>query len=335
MVFVNGQKAELLVSATDGTEYEETGTSTVTFGASLLDADVVEFIIVGTYALQDGDLYYPKTEGLRKNLIINGDMAVSQRGTSFTGLTNGGSGYTLDRWRYTESGTTVGVFTLTQDTGNVGDIPFDNAMKIDCTTAEDLSDAAHFAVIIQRIEAQDLQHLLFGDGDAKSLTLSFYTKGNKAGVMSVSVYQPDGSRIYVHEASITGDSSWESIQFTIPGDSSGTINNDTGAGLVVSFCLSAGSTANDAGTDAWESFTDYASANQTNFLDNTANNLWLTGVQLEVGSDATPFEHRPYAEEFLLCARYFLQYNMGSSAYPFGIAHAANTTSLRCSMHLA
>jgi hypothetical protein len=268
--------------------------------------------------------------GSRKNLIINGAFMVAQRGTSHAGIGQSDGDYYLDQWEYSEVGTPVGVITISQDVGHLAaDLPFDYAMKIDCTTAEDLTDANHHAQMMQRIEAQNLQHLMYGTADAKVMTLSFYTKGNKAGTMCVCLTEPDGTRQFIREVTLTGDGNWEKITTTFPGDASGTIDNNNGAGLHLRFSLSAGSAKKDGTADIWQADSgDDATSNQTNFLDNTANDLWFAGVQLEVGPVATEFEHRTYEEELAICSRY-LVYVATTSTQVFGVGYANSTSSIR------
>ena len=256
----------------------------------------------------------------RKNLMCNGNMSIAQRGTSFTGLGPGGTTYTLDRWYYTEANAPVGVFTLTQESGQMeAGLPFDYAMKIDCTTAEDLSDATMWQQLQYRIEAQDLQHLMYGTVDAKPMTFSFYTKGNVNDVMSICFTVPDGTRQYVKEVTFTGDGNWERISFTIPGDTSGTINNDNGVGFLIRLTLCAGSNNIGATEGVWAADSgDDASSNQGNLLDNTANEMYFTGFQLEVGDQVTEFEHRPYEDEIRMCQRYYYRLDHVAGDTPVG-----------------
>jgi hypothetical protein len=262
--------------------------------------------------------------GARKNLILNGDMGIDQKESSpWTGRGNGDAGWYIDMWEFSETGAIVGVVTISQDTGlQDATYPFDTALKWDCTVAETYTDTSSYMQIIHRIEAQDLQHLQYGTANAKDLTLSFYTKGNKAGTMCICLTAPDGTRQYVAEVSITGDGNWERKEVTVPGDTSGTINNDNGAGLIVRWSMTAGSGKQAAAADVWAADTGSdATSNQTNFLDNTANDFWLGGVQLEVGSVATEFEYRPRAEELALVQRYY-----------FRILHVTGDTSVGSGM---
>jgi len=271
-------------------------------------------------------------EAKGKNLIINGAMQVAQRSTSVAAIGSGNSGYhTIDRWYFSEVGAPVGEFTMSQDSGlSAVGMPFDYAMKIDCTTAEDYTDVNSDMQILTRLEAQNFQHIKYGSADAEDMIFSFYTKGNKAGTMCVTVTQPDGSRQYVTEVSITGNGSWERKSITIPGDTSGVINNDNGAGFHIRFVLTAGTGKDDATAGSWVADSgDDATSNQTNFLDNTANNLWITGVQLEVGSALTDYDHQLIENVLRLCYRFYIRVVSTGSNMPVGSGYSTSTTSLR------
>ena len=239
----------------------------------------------------------------RRNLIINGAMQVAQRGTSETGVTT--SGYTtVDRFSTTLSN--IGTYTISQST----DAPdgFSNSFKIDCTTADASPASTDVLIFRHRIEAQDCQHLKFGTSGAQSLTLSFWVKSNKTGNANVIFKQPDANRVIGGQYTISSANTWEHKTITVSGDTSGTINNDNGEGIQLDFWLDSGSDYT-GGTlpTAWETNNnaDLNAGNTINIADNTANEWLITGVQLEVGSVATPFEHRSFGEELALCQRYY------------------------------
>ena len=234
---------------------------------------------------------------LGKNLIQNGSMAVAQRGATITSPTNA---ITLDRWHAQVSG--AAAITVSQDTGVAGS-GFAYRLKVDCTTADASIAASDRVHIRQVIEAQNLQHLEYGDASAKTITLSFRVSSPKSGTHCVALYQADGARSYIREYTVTSADTEELITVTFPGDPSGTINNDNGEGLYVTFPLIAG-TDYQAAADGWAAGFDFATSNQQNLLDDTANNFYITGVQLEVGSVATDFQHEDYGTTLLKCQRY-------------------------------
>ena len=121
-----------------------------------------------------------------RNIIINGDMSIAQRGTSFTGIGDGDSQYTLDRFKWSEEGTTGDAeFTITQSTDVLSGQGFATSLKIDCTTADTSVASNNIVYIEQRVEGQNLQYLKYGTSSAESTTLSFWVKSNKTGTFTV------------------------------------------------------------------------------------------------------------------------------------------------------
>jgi hypothetical protein len=267
--------------------------------------------------------------GGRRNLIINGDMRVAQRGTSFTGLTNGDHGdYLLDRWLFQEAAVTTGIITVTQDTDVPAGEGFANSLKIDCTTVEDLSDNDGSIRIGQHIEAQNLQHLKFGTSSARDLALSFWLKSDtKTGQLSVTCNQSDAARLFIKHI-LVADNNWKKYTIIVPGDTSGQIDNDADKGFTLSFVLACGDNEDVGTQDVWQATGPQAAPGADNFLDSISNNIWITGVQLEVGNSATDFEHISYGDSLHQCRRYYERQNESDSIH-LGTAYVYSTTSLR------
>jgi len=240
-----------------------------------------------------------------RNLIINGAMQVAQRGTSVTGVTS--SGYrTCDR--FVVSMLTLGTWTISQST----DAPegFANSLKLDCTTADASPAAGDYLFIDQRIEGQNLQMLKKGTSNALPLTLSFWVKSSKTGDFQVNLNDIDNTRIISSVVTINATSTWEQKTITFDGDTTGTLGNDNDTSLRVEMWFDAGSNWTSGATaTAWESLVsaDRAAGTTLALGNSTSNELYLTGVQLEVGDTATPFEHRPYGDELARCQRYYYQ----------------------------
>jgi len=250
-----------------------------------------------------------------RNMIINGAMQVSQRATSATGI--GGTGDTykvLDRFRYGLNGgdATAGRFTASQ--AAITDLPgFGFAHKLDCTTADTSIAAGEVFTIQQRIEGQNLQQLAKGTSSAKAVTVSFYAKGTAKKYM-LEIQDAENSRIIQQQFDVT--TSWQRFSITFPGDTSGTVANNNSTGLYLNMWLHGGSTYSsgtyNASTWKAQSNADRA-AGIDSFFSSTDNELFITGVQMEVGEQATPFEHRSFADELLRCQRYAVVYTAASS----------------------
>ena len=238
----------------------------------------------------------------RRNLIINGAMQVAQRGTSKTATSSGT--YLLDRFScYSGNYGTYG-YTVSQSS----DAPsgFSNSLKYNFDDADPTPSTEHS--IYYSFEGQDLQHLKKGTASAENVTLSFWVKASLAGTYIAELMDSDNSNRHINKSyTISSANTWEYKTITFAGDTTGTLDNDNTASINIAFWLAA-ATGNTSGT-LQTSWGELSQANravgQTN-LGATANNaFYITGVQLEVGSVATPFEHRSYGEELALCQRYY------------------------------
>lgn len=250
--------------------------------------------------------------GGRRNIAYNGAMQVAQRGTTFSGVTASGT-YPVDRFLFHVG--SLGTWTLSQST----DVPlgqgFAKSIKCDVTTADASPSGTDYARIDHRFEGQDLQAFCKGTSNAKQFALSFYVKSAKTGTHIVELQDADNTRNISKAYTVSSANTWEKKELIIDADTTGAFDDDNAKSLTVAWWLSAGADYK-SGTLA-TSWVSPTSANrvvgQENLADNTANNFFLTGVQLEVGSVATPFEHRSVGEEFALCQRYFQSYTDNGS----------------------
>jgi len=241
----------------------------------------------------------------RRNLIINGAMNVAQRGTSTTGV-NSNTYASLDRFKTL---TNEGTFTVSQS--SEAPAGFANSYKLDCTTADTSLAAAGKVNIDTYLEGQDLQQIQKGLSTAKQVTLSFWVKSSVTGTYIVELFDIDNSRHINKSYSISSADTWEKKEILIDADATGAFGDDNGASLQIRWWLAAGSNWT-SGTLAttWQAQdnTDRAVGQSVNIAASTSNNFYLTGVQLEVSSTATEFEHRSFGEELQLCQRYFQYY---------------------------
>ncbi len=243
--------------------------------------------------------------GERKNLIINGAMQVAQRG-NVSSVTDGYGG--ADRFKFNRSG--AAVVTLRQQ--GVGNSPTDQGFgfcqQIDVTTADSSLAAGDYALISYRFEGQDLQQLKKGTANAQQVTLSFYIKSPKTGTHIVELVDQSNSGRHVNKAyTVSSADTWEKKTVTFPMETSNTITNDNARRMDLNWWLAAGSTYSSGTLQTdWGADTNANRAvGQVNCMDSTDNNIFITGVQLELGTVATDFEHRSFAEELALCCRYF------------------------------
>lgn len=251
-----------------------------------------------------------------RNLTINGDMRIAQRGTAAVTT----SGYPVDRW--IQGFSTAGAVSSQQSTSVTPD-DFGYSIACTVTTVDASTDAADQWNIQQHIEGYNVEQLLFGTANAKDVTVSFWVRGSVTGTYCMTLLgSSDGSTIdrsRVSEYTINTANTWEYKTITVPGDTGGTWTTDNGRGLSVRFGLTAGSDFQQS-TGSWGTTNAVGSSNQTQLLE-TLNATWyVTGVQLEVGTVATPFEHRSYGDELARCQRY---YEEGDYSFNMGVANSS------------
>ena len=248
----------------------------------------------------DGTNFAPTYPGSGfRNVIINGDMRIAQRGTSTASITTDGF-YTCDRWNV--GIISAGTWTQTQST----DAPagFGNSLKMQCTTA---SASPLLAYIHYRFEGQDLQRFAKGTASAKSFSLSFWVKAFQTGTYICELYDADNTRQCSKSYTVNTSGTWEYKTVTFPSDTTGVFGNDNAYSMAVNFWLGASSTftSGTLNTSWGASVLANRAVGQTNVASSTSNYFQITGVQLEANPQPTPFEQRPYGTELALCQRYY------------------------------
>ena len=253
-----------------------------------------------------------------RNLIINGAMQVAQRGTSHTLVSNNyGS---LDRW----NGSGFNGPTCTMEQSTVAPANFKNSLKFTVTTGASV-DATDYSDVRHYIEGNSVSHLKWGTADAQDVTVSFWVRCSVTGTFAVSICNSAYSRNYAGTYVINSADTWEYKSVTISGDTSGTWLNDNGAGLRLVFDMGVGSTYSST-TGQWSPGTYFGGSGVTKLAATTGATWYISGVQLEVGKVATPFEHRSYGEELALCQRYYYRIYPARGNTLLGDGHNNTTT---------
>jgi hypothetical protein len=234
-----------------------------------------------------------------KNRIINGAMVINQRG--FSGTPTDGA-YTLDRW-YADMGV-ASKFTVSQNAGSVTPpAGFVNYLGVTSSSAYSIS-ATDIFTITQKIEGYNISDLAWGTASAKTVTLSFLVYSSLTGTFGGTLRNNGNSRCYPFTYSIPTANTWTQISVTIAGDTSGTWLTTNGNGLVVAFGLGVGSTYSGT-AGAWSSNLYFSATGATSVVGTNGATFYITGVQLEQNTSATPFERRMYGQELANCQRYF------------------------------
>lgn len=274
----------------------------------------------------------------RKNLFYNGAMNIAQRSTSAVTVSdNSNEGYsTVDRWKIDFGSAMGGALSAQQVDAPSGNAEFGKALKLAASTVNGGamgSGSSRFLSVAQYLEGYDLQGLGYGTSDAKATTYSFWVYTNKVGRYgfstisrsSVDGYDVWGSYFDVHTAN-----TWQKVVFTVEGNTSADIKWTNSYALLVDIYLSVADARAGIVDAKW---TGYSSArvpgtytDYVDFLDNTSNVFYVTGLQLEVGKVATPFEHRSYGEELALCQRYYYRHQRSVQSAYLGVAHCQSST---------
>jgi hypothetical protein len=253
-----------------------------------------------------------------RNRIINGAMVIDQRNAGAAVTANGA--YPVDR--FSVGNVTDGAFSAQQDSS--APTGFVNSLKYTTTTADGSLTTTQNSTLIHHIEGTNVADLGFGTANAKTVTLSFWVRSSLTGTFGGSVKNSDNTRSYPFTYSISSADTWEQKSITIAGDTTGTWLTNTGRGITLNFGLGAG--PDRSGTaGAWASANYNSATGATSVIGTLNATFYITGVQLEVGTQATSFEYRQYQQELALCQRYYYKVSGGI----FGYGYCATTTTGR------
>ena len=285
---------------------------TTTSGGSAVTALTLNNSQQATFA---NTINVPNTFGF-KNRIINGGLTISQyNGTS--AITPANNVYTIDRW-VTSNSAVASKYSIAQS--SVAPVGFSNSILITSLSAYTVGSTESFTVQ-QYIEGFNTADLSFGTASAKTVTLSAWVQSSLTGTFGGSIENSAQSRSYPFSYSIPVANTWTQISITIPGDTTGTwIGATNGIGMQVRFSFGAGSTYQGT-ANAWVNGDIRTVTGQTSVVGTNGATFYITGVQLEVGTQATSFDYRPYGTELVLCQRYYYSFYAGDT-----IGYSINTT---------
>ena len=267
-----------------------------------------------------------------RNMVINGSMICSQRGSSFASITNA---FCLDRFKFRNNNGVSGTFTVSQST----DTPdgFGNSLKVAVGSADAAIAAAEQFYIGTKLEGQDLQQLAKGTSGAKKSVLSFYVKTNKTGQYSVLLYDNDNSRMFSTSYTVS-NTNWNRYTIDVAADTTGAYGNDNASSLELFWYLGLGTNRTSGSlTNAWAAYADAnVGPGQVNFADSTSNEFYITGIQYEVNESgvATDFEHRSFGQELALCQRYYYRFSATVTGVGFGMGYQMTSSAAKINLDL-
>jgi len=254
-----------------------------------------------------------------RNRIINGDMRIDQRNAGAS-VTGNNSVYTVDRWVIAASQNSK--LTVQQNAGSVTPpVGFVNYLGITSSSAYTVPVGELFNVC-QFIEGFNTADLAWGTANAKSVVLSFWVRSSLTGTFGGAFTNNAQDRSYPFSYSISSANTWEQKTITVAGDTTGTWLTNNSSGIKLWFGLGVGST-NSGTAGAWAAAQYLSATGATSVVGTNGATFYITGVQLEPGSVATPFERRSYGQELALCQRYFQK--VGAYARQTGAATNATT----------
>lgn len=255
-----------------------------------------------------------------RNLSINGDMAVAQRGTSFAGVT--GPTYHIDRWL--SNVVSLGTWTVSQENDAPTGSGLRKSVKLLVTTADAAPAAGGAVNFQQRFEGQNVQVIRKGTSSAKQISLQFWVKSNTTGTYIAELLDNDNNRQVSASYTISSANTWEKKTITFPADTTGVLDNDNNDSFRVTFWLAAGSNfTSGALNTAWATVVNANRAvGQVNLGAAINNYIQFTGIQPEIGPTASDFEFLPFDAQFLRCLRYYFK----TFAYATAPAQNAGTT---------
>jgi hypothetical protein len=260
------------------------------------------------------------SSSFKRNRIINGNMLIDQRNAGANvSVGTATSTYTLDRWRVYHDTAITSNITAQQST-TVPTTGYINSQILTNGTAATAA-AADSNIIQQRIEGLNVTDLNFGSSTAATVTLSFWIRSSLTGTFGVTLSNSAQNRSYVSTYTINSANTWEQKTVTVAGDQSGTWLTTSGIGLIVSWDLGSGTSLNTT-AGAWQAGQYFRTSACTSFIGTTGATFYITGVQLEVGTKATPYEMQIYSDQLAQCQRYYERTGQGAGGAAYSTTYA-------------
>jgi hypothetical protein len=244
-----------------------------------------------------------------KNRVINGGMVVNQRNTTVTYGSGGVNAYCIDQFKGSKSNT--GTFTLQQST--TAPTGFTKSLLLTVTGTESSLASNSFYDVVHYIEGNNIADFAWGSSSAKTVTLSFWVRSSVTGIYSFELRNGANNRSITYNYTIAAANTWQQVTQTITGDTTGTWATDTGSGIEILFPVATGSSFTTGTTGVWQANNSNASTSAINLMATNGATWYLTGVQLEVGTQATSFDFRSYGTELALCQRYYYKLSSNSA----------------------
>ena len=245
-----------------------------------------------------------------KNRIINGEMRIDQRNNGASVTVSGTGGYTLDRWSPQRAGALSNFTCVRSTTAPIG---YTNSMLFTMGTGV-TPTSTDYAYFSQNIEGFNTADLGFGTTNAATVTLSFWVRSSVTGTFGAGLRNLSGGRCYIAPYTINSANTWEQKTVTIAGDTSGTWPTDNSIGIRVDFDLGVGPNNSTTG-GTWQSVNGFGLTGGTKLAATSGATFYITGVQLEAGTVATPFERRDYGRELMMCQRYYESVYLSVNTY--------------------
>ena len=303
----------LTLPATSGTVALTSGGGSPTFTTVTATTVATSNLTIGGTALGAGD------SSMLKNRIINGAMVIDQRNAGAS-VTPASSAYTLDRWQAVMN--VASKFSVQQSSTTA--TGFSKSLLATSTSAYSIG-ASEYCLLQQLIEGFNIADLGWGTANAKTVTLSFQVRSSLTGTFGGVIANSNFSRCYPFTYTISSANTYESKTVTIAGDTSGTWDTTNGAGILVNFSLGSGSTVSGT-AGAWAGSLLTSATGATSVVGTNGATFYITGVQLEVGTQATSFEYRQYQQELALCQRYYYIARASQTSTNFAIGRSYSST---------